>query len=81
MPNVRKELGDRITFHDDPVAAVDQAEALVLCTEWAQYRTPDFADIRARMRQPVVIDGRNQWSRDDLTKLGFIYEGIGRRGR
>ena len=81
MPNVRKELGQRITFHDDPLAAVDQADALVLCTEWAEYRNPDFAHIRARMRQPVVIDGRNQWSRDELTKLGFAYEGIGRRAR
>jgi UDPglucose 6-dehydrogenase len=79
MPNVRQELGERITFHDDPLAAVEQADALVLCTEWPEYRNPDFAHIRARMRQPVVIDGRNLWPQVELTKSGFDYEGIGRR--
>ena len=79
MPNVRRELGDRITYHDDPYEALPGADALVLCTEWADYREPDLARIRRAMDVPLVIDGRNLWSPSAFSEAGIAYEGIGRR--
>jgi len=55
------------------------ADVVVLVTEWRQYRSPDFAQRRAKMRGNTLIDGRNQWSRRQATGAGFTYLGIGRR--
>ena len=55
------------------------ADALVVVTEWAEFREPDFAKIRAAMRHPAVFDGRNIYDPRVLRELGFHYEGIGRR--
>jgi UDPglucose 6-dehydrogenase len=55
------------------------ADVVVLVTEWRQYRSPDFAQLRAKMRGNTLIDGRNQWSRRQATGAGFAYLGIGRR--
>jgi UDPglucose 6-dehydrogenase len=79
MPNVRAALGDAITFASDPYAATQDADALVLVTEWHELRSPDFAKLRDRMRGNALFDGRNQWSPDAARREGFIYRGIGRR--
>lgn len=63
---------------DDPYKAAEGADALLLVTEWRQYRSPDFARLKSLMRTPVLIDGRNQWDRDALTVQGFQYAAIGR---
>ncbi len=59
--------------------ACDGADALVLVTEWAQFRSPDFASIKARLRRPLLLDGRNQYDPEQLAAEGFVYQGIGRR--
>ncbi len=79
MPNVRRQLGDRISYHENPYAALDHADALVLCTEWAEYRDPDLDRMRSAMDVTLVIDGRNLWTSSLFTEAGFAYEGIGRR--
>ncbi len=79
MPNVRAALGDAITLASDPYAATQDADALVLVTEWHELRSPDFAKLRDRMRGNALFDGRNQWSPDAARREGFIYRGIGRR--
>jgi UDPglucose 6-dehydrogenase len=80
-PNWLAELGTvptAVEAFEDPYEAARGADALVLTTEWRQYRSPDFARLKQIMAQPVVFDGRNQWSRAHLEGLGFAYAGIGR---
>ncbi len=63
---------------EDEYQALDQADALVLVTEWLAFRDPDFEQVRRLMRQPILIDGRNLYPPEKLKALGFTYEGIGR---
>ena len=77
LDNARAIFGDKINYCDRDYDAVQGADALVLVTEWSQYRRPNFNLIKERMRQHVVIDGRNLWPRAALEDLGFSYDGIG----
>jgi UDPglucose 6-dehydrogenase len=79
MDAARPTLGDRVTYCSRSYEAVEGADALVLATEWNEFREPDFPRIKALMRHPAVFDGRNVWSPQTLRELGFHYEGIGRR--
>ena len=60
-----------------PIGALEGADALVLITEWNDFRRPDFEAVKAELKYPVVFDGRNIYSRATLEKLGFEYFGIG----
>ncbi|MDF1837114.1 MAG: UDP-glucose/GDP-mannose dehydrogenase family protein [Planctomycetota bacterium] len=71
-------LGDTIEYSDTPMDALNGADALVLVTEWNEFRRPDFDQVKTSLKQPVVFDGRNIWSRTKLEELGFFYRGIGR---
>ncbi|MBI5502115.1 MAG: UDP-glucose/GDP-mannose dehydrogenase family protein [Deltaproteobacteria bacterium] len=73
----RAHLPPSVLLADDEYEAARGADALLVCTEWQGYRTPDFERLRAAMRQPVVFDGRNVWARCSLGELGFEYYGIG----
>lgn len=82
-PSFMEALGDTASNFDielvgDPYAAADAADAVVLCTEWRQYRSPDFRRLAEIMRGKALFDGRNQWDRDHVESLGFTYSGIGR---
>ena len=59
--------------------ALNDADALILVTEWKEFRSPDFEEISMRLKQPVIFDGRNQYRADYLKKIGFTYEQIGVR--
>jgi UDPglucose 6-dehydrogenase len=82
--NVRQSLPaaavaeGRVVFCDDQYEAVEGADALILITEWKQFRNPDFERVKRRLRLPVIFDGRNQYDPKDLTEQGFEYFGIGR---
>jgi UDPglucose 6-dehydrogenase len=76
--NARRLFGDRVQFVQNPYLAADGADALFLVTEWNEFRQPDFARIRAAMKQPILFDGRNIWNPKRLRELGFTYYGIGR---
>ncbi len=78
MPNIRAQLGTAIELVKDAYAAAAGADALVLITEWHELRDPDYARLRAAMRTPVLVDGRNVWSPADAREAGFTYFGIGR---
>ena len=67
-----------LCFMTEQYAAVEGADALVLVTEWPQFRAPDFARLRTQMRYPVVIDGRNQYQPDEVREMGFRYQSVGR---
>lgn len=78
MPHARVLLGDRVHFADTGYDALDGADALAIATDWNEYRHPDFARIRAALAQPIVVDGRNLYSPDKMSALGFSYHSIGR---
>jgi UDPglucose 6-dehydrogenase len=75
----RRLLGDRVTYCNKSYEAVEGADALVLVTEWAEFREPDFPRVKSLMRRPSLFDGRNIWNPGPLRSMGFHYEGIGRR--
>jgi UDPglucose 6-dehydrogenase len=75
----RRVYGDRIHFCKRSYEAVEGADALVVATEWNEFREPDFGRVKSLMRQPVVFDGRNIYNPQVLREMGFHYEGIGRR--
>jgi UDPglucose 6-dehydrogenase len=58
--------------------ALDNADCLVICTEWKLFRAPDFEEVKKRLLTPVIIDGRNLYSPEDMEALGIEYFGIGR---
>lgn len=68
-----------LTYADSPMAAVDGADALLILTEWKEFRSPDFHALRAALKQPVVIDGRNMYPPELPQSAGLIYECIGRQ--
>ena len=78
--NFMANLGNpaNVTLCEDPYDAAEGADALLLVTEWRQYRSPDFARLKGVMREPNLVDGRNQWDRAQVEELGFRYAGIGR---
>jgi UDPglucose 6-dehydrogenase len=75
----RRLLGDRVTFCQRSYEAVEGADALVLATEWNEFREPDFERVRTLMRHPAIFDGRNIYNPRHLREMGFHYEGVGRR--
>ncbi|MGM0552959.1 MAG: UDP-glucose dehydrogenase family protein [Pseudomonadota bacterium] len=80
LPAVWFESG-RLALAEDEYAAAEDADALVLVTEWRPFRNPDFERIRAAMRpQPAVFDGRNQYAPESMRALGYHYTGVGRTG-
>jgi len=70
---------DNISFHADPYAAADTAEALAIMTEWKMFRNPDFDSLKEKLRMPVIFDGRNIYDPELMNELGFDYHGIGRK--
>jgi UDPglucose 6-dehydrogenase len=79
MENVRAQLGEQIKYGTQPMDVLEGAHALAINTEWQEFRNPDFAEIRRRMAQPVIFDGRNLYDPDHMRSEGFVYYSIGRR--
>jgi UDPglucose 6-dehydrogenase len=78
MPEARRRLGDRITCAETNYDALNGADALVIVTDWNEYRHPDFARIKSALRRPIVIDGRNLYDPQKMRSLGFTYSSVGR---
>jgi UDPglucose 6-dehydrogenase len=78
MEEARRRLDDRISYAATNYDALNGADALVIVTDWNEYRHPDFIRIKDTLRKPIVIDGRNLYSPEKLAKLGFTYRSFGR---
>lgn len=78
MPNVRNVVGDKINYAESQYDALKGADALVIATEWNEFRTPDFLKIVAILKSKVIFDGRNLFDTEAIKELGFYYESIGR---
>lgn len=78
MTNVKELLGDKISFALSRDEAIQNADALVIATEWQIFRTPNFDKLSAEMNQKVIFDGRNLYDINEMKELGFYYSSIGR---
>lgn len=78
ISNTRTVLGDRIKYADSQYDALTGADALIIATEWNEFRTPDFTRIGAKLKNKAIFDGRNLFDTDAMQKLGFYYQSIGR---
>ena len=86
MPNVQEYFSDlsadkksKLHFVDSYYTAVEGADFLAILTEWTEFRTPDFAKIKASLKEPVIFDGRNLYDLEDVKAAGFYYNSIGRK--
>jgi UDPglucose 6-dehydrogenase len=78
MNNVKAILSDQIIFADSQYDCLKDADALIVATEWNEFRTPDFDKLLSLLRQPVVFDGRNLFDTQSMEEKGIYYESIGR---
>lgn len=78
MAEARRRLGDRIRYAETNYHALEGADALVVVTDWNEYRRPDFARILGALRRPVLVDGRNLYDAVKLRAMGFTYDSFGR---
>lgn len=79
MNNVKRILGDRITYCETPYEAATNADAIFIATEWPEFRTPDFDKLAACLKNKVIFDGRNLYDLQQMKELGFTYFSIGRQ--
>ncbi len=79
MPNVKNIFGSQINFADDMYDAIKDADALLICTEWSIFRTPNFEKLKGLMNGNVIFDGRNLYDIKDVINEGFKYYSIGRQ--
>lgn len=79
MNNVKQILGGKINFAPSQYDAIKDCDALVIATEWSEFRTPDFDRMMSAMKNKVIFDGRNVYDPVQMKELGFYYESIGRK--
>ena len=79
MGNVKALIGDKIKYSERQYDALDGAEALVIATEWSEFRTPDFGKMNSLLKNKVIFDGRNLFDLSKMEELGFHYVSVGRR--
>ena len=80
MNEARHKLGDRVSYAETNYDALTGADALVVVTDWNEYRHPDFARVKESLKRPLVIDGRNLYDPEKMQELGFSYHSMGRAG-
>ncbi|MCK7559752.1 UDP-glucose/GDP-mannose dehydrogenase family protein [Chitinophaga sedimenti] len=78
MNNVRGVVGDKVTYAEHQYECLKNADALIIATEWSVFRTPDFDQIAATLKQKAIFDGRNLFEVPRMKELGFYYESVGR---
>ncbi len=79
MGNAKTVLNNNIEMGGDDYSILNGADALVIFTEWQQFRTPDFDLIKQKLKKPVIFDGRNLYEPEYMKKIGFEYYSIGRQ--
>ncbi|MBS1505040.1 MAG: UDP-glucose/GDP-mannose dehydrogenase family protein [Bacteroidetes bacterium] len=79
MNNVKRILGERITYCENPYEAATNADAIFIATEWPEFRTPDFDKLASCLKGKVIFDGRNLYDLQQMKELGYTYFSIGRQ--
>jgi UDPglucose 6-dehydrogenase len=80
LKEARKIFGDRVEYSTNQYAILENADALAIITDWNEYRNPDFDRIKAALKAPLVVDGRNLFKPDRMAAAGFRYVPLGRCG-
>lgn len=78
MNNVKKTIGDKVEYAENQYDALNNADALIIATEWNEFRTPDFLKIVSTLKNKAIFDGRNLFETQAIKELGFHYESVGR---
>jgi len=78
MNNVKQVVGNKIHFAENQYAALQNADALIIATEWSEFRTPEFEKMNSLLKNKVVFDGRNVYDAAQMKELGYHYESVGR---
>ncbi|MEY8870688.1 MULTISPECIES: UDP-glucose dehydrogenase family protein [Gaetbulibacter] len=78
MPNIKRKFGDTLNYANNMYDATKDVDALIICTEWSIFRTPDFNKLKKNMNSPVIFDGRNLYDIQEMKGEGFYYNSIGR---
>ena len=79
MDNVRKQIGDKVAYAKDEYEALQNADALIIATEWALFRTPDLSRVEKALKEKIIFDGRNLYDLDEMKELGYHYVSVGRQ--
>jgi UDPglucose 6-dehydrogenase len=79
MPNVKRKYGDQLQYATNMYDAVTGVDALIICTEWSIFRTPNFSKLKSDMKTPMIFDGRNLYDTNEIENEGFNYVSIGRK--
>jgi UDPglucose 6-dehydrogenase len=79
MKNVRNQIGNVIEYSDNQYDTLENADALIIATEWSEFRTPDFEKMTSILKNKIVFDGRNVFDLNQMKELGFYYVSIGRK--
>lgn len=77
----KESLGKKVTYAKSMYTALKKADALVILTDWEEFKNPDWEKVRSSLTNPIVIDGRNMFEPDEMEKKGFVYHSIGRNGK
>jgi UDPglucose 6-dehydrogenase len=79
MPNVKGQIGDKIKYAENQYQALEGTVALIIATEWSEFRTPDFDMMEQQLKEnKIIFDGRNLFDVGKMNELGYHYESIGR---
>jgi UDPglucose 6-dehydrogenase len=78
MANVKKVVGEKIQYCNTPYEAAENADAILIATEWPEFRTPDFEKLSSIVKNKVIFDGRNLYDLELMRELGYAYFSIGR---
>jgi UDPglucose 6-dehydrogenase len=79
MINSKEVLGNKINFASGEYDALKDADALIIATEWNEFRTPDFEKVNSLLKNKVIFDGRNLFDLPQMEQLGYRYESVGRK--
>ena len=77
--NVRKIVGDKIEYAKDMYSALEDADCLLIATEWSEFKNPNFELMASKLKNKVIFDGRNMFSMEQVENTGFYYKSIGRK--
>jgi len=77
MPETKHLIGEAIHYVDEPYLALENADALLLVTEWSEFKLPDFDEVSKRLKNKLIFDGRNIYDKAEMAELGYEYYCIG----
>ena len=79
MPNIKRIYGDKIQYGSSAYDILKDADCLLICTEWSEFRQPSFVRMKSLLKSPAIFDGRNMFDLEVMENNGFYYESVGRK--